>query len=48
MTYHEEGMIGAGTDDPDLDSVLGIPLDNVSKGRERARMQLTPAKPSKT
>lgn len=30
MTYHKEGMVGTSTDDPDLDTVLGIPLKPVS------------------
>lgn len=25
LTYHEEGVVGSGSNDPDLDPVLGIP-----------------------
>lgn len=42
MTYHEESMVGASTDDPDFDSVFGIPLGSFElewgmRGRARNR-----------
>ena len=45
---HEQRVIGAGADHPNLDAVLGIPLrSNVSNERRMTKQGLTPAKPSK-
>lgn len=29
MTYHEEGMVGSGADNANLDAILGIPLEHI-------------------
>lgn len=48
---HEERVVRAGTDDADLDAVLGVPLHVVSSCENTDQMcgsRRTPAKPSKT
>lgn len=48
-TYHEQGVIGPCTDDPDFDAVLRIPLYGMSVGKHCDKVQpRTPANPSKT